>query len=139
MNLNFYLNTRLFFRTRSNLKCHISHNHTVKKKIEDKQIITRNDLIPQPEGVKEELVTTHEMEEMLDGSLVPEAKVSVSDNNTELIDIINSMLEKVEGVWTCKKCGKTDKLNNLCKVKRHIETHIEGMAHPCDFCGKTFR
>ena len=107
------------------------------------KIIPSNSFIAEPHEVKEEILTTseHEMKDILDGSIVTKATfASVSkQNDTELIEAINSMLENVDGIWTCKKCGKTDKINHLGKVKRHIETHIEGMAHPCDFCGKTFR
>ena len=114
-----------------------------KAKNKRKKIMTTNDLVPEPDVIKEEISPTSEydMKDIVNGSLVTDAKVSgsVQDDNTELIEIINSMLENVEGIWTCKKCGKTDKLNHSGKVKRHIETHIEGMAHPCDFCGKTFR
>ena len=70
-----------------------------------------------------------------------EAKVPVSfsDDNSELGKMINSMLTKIDGAWTCAKCGKTDKGNSSARVRRHIETHIEGMAHPCGFCGKILR
>ena len=38
--------------------------------------------------------------------------------------------------WTCKVCGKEDKLAN---IKDHIEAnHVEGISIPCDFCDKTF-
>ena len=77
----------------------------------------------------------------LEGSFVAEAQVSASYINdiSELDQIINSMLKKNYGIWTCTKCGKTDKGNMAGKVRRHIEIHIEGMEHPCVFCGKIFR
>ena len=70
-----------------------------------------------------------------------EAKMSVSfkDTNTELDVIINTMLQKINGIWKCTKCGFTDKRNLPFKVKRHIETHIDGIAHPCGHCGKVYR
>ena len=85
---------------------------------------------------------------LLDGSYMSEAKFSTSlkdsfksvffsEENTDLNYMVNSMLTKTDGLWTCTRCGKpnTDK----SKAKRHIETHIEGVSHPCGFCGKNLR
>ena len=76
---------------------------------------------------------------LTDGSYTTEAKMSASfrDENTELDEIINSMLKKIDGIWTCTKCRKTDK--HKTNATKHIETHIEGMSHPCGYCGKTCR
>ena len=76
---------------------------------------------------------------LLDGSYVSEAKLSTSfrEENTELNDMVNSMLTKTDGLWSCTKCGKTN--TDKSKAKRHIETHIEGVSHPCGFCGKNLR
>ena len=78
---------------------------------------------------------------VLDVNTVMVAKTSVSfkGENTELDGKINSMLKKINAVWTCTVCGKTDNNNRAYNVKKHIESHIEGLAHPCGHCGKTFR
>merc|ERR1712179_873129 len=54
--------------------------------------------------------------------------------NNELNLQINEMIEKNEGVWRCKICGKTSRSN----IRPHAETHIEGMSHACQICSKTF-
>ena len=46
------------------------------------------------------------------------------------------MIEKNEGVWRCKICGKTAPRNH--NIRNHAETHIEGMSHACHICSKTF-
>ena len=46
------------------------------------------------------------------------------------------MLEKNEGVWKCKVCGKIAKQN--CHIRIHAELHIEGMSYPCNLCNKIF-
>ena len=78
---------------------------------------------------------------LLDRNSVMDARTSVSfkDENTELDKKINSMLQKVNDIWTCTVCGKTDNNNRVYNIKKHIESHIEGLAHPCGHCGKTFR
>ena len=49
----------------------------------------------------------------------------------------NQHLEKLSpGLYQCKLCGKTMKKNT--DLKKHIETHIEGLSYPCKMCGKIF-
>ena len=78
---------------------------------------------------------------ILEGSPIFEAKtfVSFKNENSELDRNINTMLQKVNDVWSCIVCGKTDNNNRADNVRKHIETHIEGLAHPCGHCRKTFR
>ena len=75
-------------------------------------------------------------------SLLGEAEsrsgVSFRDGNTELDQQINSMMERLDGVWACKACGKRDRLKP--NIKKHIEgIHIQGSTHSCGFCAKNFR
>ena len=46
------------------------------------------------------------------------------------------MIEKNEGVWTCKVCGKTTASKG--NIRKHAEIHIEGMSFACHLCSKTF-
>ena len=66
----------------------------------------------------------------------------VNIENAEIDDLnknLNSMVEKINGIWTCKMCGKTNNINNKKDLRRHAETHIEGVSHPCNICGKSCR
>ena len=56
--------------------------------------------------------------------------------NSELDLQILKMIEKSDGVWKCKVCGKT-KFQKV-HMRHHAETHIEGMSHPCHICNKSF-
>ena len=58
-------------------------------------------------------------------------------DTTELDEKIKSMIAVVDGIFTCKVCGKTAKLKT--NLNNHIETHIEGLSFPCQQCGKTCR
>ena len=58
-------------------------------------------------------------------------------DNNELDETIKSMIEKHEDGWGCKSCGKSTKKKK--DLKKHIEVHIDGMKHPCNTCGKTYR
>jgi len=64
--------------------------------------------------------------------------MQVNVTNDELHDTIESMLEKVDGLWTCKMCGQTS--GHKATLKRHVECrHTVGSSHPCRFCDKIFR
>ena len=66
------------------------------------------------------------------------ATVLYQGNNLELDQKIDSMMERVEGTWRCKVCGKKDALKP--NIKKHIDgVHIDGYTHPCVYCAKNFR
>ena len=65
-------------------------------------------------------------------------KIKTAANIEQLDSTINSMIIKLDGIWTCTQCGKTDK--SKCNLGKHVEAkHIEGVPHPCNKCGKFFR
>ena len=47
---------------------------------------------------------------------------------------LEQMIEKSEGLWKCKVCGKTAKRQ---VIQNHAEIHISGISHSCQFCNKT--
>ena len=59
----------------------------------------------------------------------------VLDTNRKLGLQIERMIEKNEGLWRCKVCGKTSK--QKVQTQNHAETHIEGVSHVCHICSKT--
>ena len=62
---------------------------------------------------------------------------SVEDYKTK----VDSLLEgDTEGEYRCTVCGKTNNGEQAKKViRQHIETHLEGVSHPCDQCEKVTR
>ena len=65
-----------------------------------------------------------------------EKRISTTDE--QLGETIKSMMLKIDGVWTCTQCGKTN--NDLSNLRKHIEAkHIDGVSHSCDQCEKQFR
>ena len=68
----------------------------------------------------------------------PIAKFSLATNDkSDINSKVEEILTQNDRLLTCSVCGKTgtDKGN----MKRHAETHIDGMTYPCELCGKTFR
>ena len=66
-----------------------------------------------------------------------EGEATFKKVNVDLDTMISSMMEKIDGKWTCTKCGKTGK--DKYATTMHIEKHIDGMSHPCEHCGKIYR
>jgi len=65
------------------------------------------------------------------------------DSSTD--DVKNKVLEYLEkgenGQASCKLCGKVmaGSRNNAQNMKKHIETHLDGISFSCRKCGKQFR
>jgi len=65
---------------------------------------------------------------------VKENRLALNTNNQ--LDLqIEQMIEKNEGLWKCKVCGRT--AANKAHTRRHAETHIEGISIVCHICNKT--
>ena len=58
-------------------------------------------------------------------------------NGFEIDGKIDSMISKVDGIWSCNVCGKRTKGKN--DLKKHVETHLDGISLPCAYCGKSYR
>ena len=71
-------------------------------------------------------------------SSMVDANVPMTDK--ELDERIMTMMEKREGIWTCKVCGKTTNRNKKQQIKHHVEgVHMADGAHSCNQCGRIFK
>ena len=57
------------------------------------------------------------------------------DVTGELLNITEKLIEKVDGLWECKKCCKTFVLKS--RARSHTETHLKSITHTCRLCGNT--
>ena len=64
-----------------------------------------------------------------------ETNEEVIQINSELDLKIEQIIEKTDGVWKCKICAKTNLQNSY--MRRHAESHIEGISHACHICSKS--
>ena len=50
---------------------------------------------------------------------------------------VNDMIVKQNNFWKCTVCQF--KSMNRSHLKEHVETHIDGLEYPCNYCGKIMR
>ena len=66
---------------------------------------------------------------------------SIIMNSSDINEVNQKIEENMErtedGGYTCKFCGKWMKRSE--HIKKHVETHMEGLSFPCPTCGKIFR
>jgi len=60
-----------------------------------------------------------------------------TQEESEIKSKISEMLQKVYGNLECTVCGKVGR--DVRNMRRHAETHIDGLSYPCNICDKTFR
>ena len=71
--------------------------------------------------------------------------VALDTNMEDLRVKLDSMMERVddgEYKWRCTVCGKTTKGQTAIArqdMRRHIETHMEGLSYPCNRCDQVSR
>ena len=76
------------------------------------------------------------------------SNVLIAINGQDVDEINDKIIEYLEecsdGSFKCSLCGKTSGVNmhkSIQKqmIKRHIETHMDGLTYTCPFCQKTCR
>ena len=66
--------------------------------------------------------------------------VAADTSKEDLKEKLNSMMERADeggNKWKCTICGKTT--NDTRDMRRHIESHIEGLSYPCTQCNVVSR
>ena len=67
------------------------------------------------------------------------AKFEVGSMTSEEIQMkIKELYQKVDGTWRCLACDYANK-HHSGHIRRHIETHLDGLSYPCNMCNKEFR
>ena len=65
---------------------------------------------------------------------MPKSSSSIYEEAKKAVDDI---VMKTEDGWMCRTCNKTVKQSS--QIRKHAETHIDGLSFPCQLCGETFR
>ena len=73
-----------------------------------------------------------------------QSSLMLNENFTELnTEEINEKIEEYlvraeDGSYSCEVCGKAGVFKKS-DMKKHVETHMDGLSFPCQSCDKTFR
>ena len=65
--------------------------------------------------------------------------IDVASLNSDEIEVkMKELCKKIDGVWNCMACdckagGKSS------DIRKHVETHIDGLCYTCNICSKEFR
>ena len=60
-----------------------------------------------------------------------------TQEESDIREKVSEMLVKSDGNYVCTVCGKAGR--DTGNMKRHAETHIEGLTYNCTICDKTYR
>ena len=99
-----------------------TENHTISNQEIDNTLSKRTQ---NEDSYKQTLMSTE---------VTAKPKVHIAD---EILQMRETMFEKLEGLWTCKVCNFSSA--NSTHLREHVEKHIEGAEYPCDQCGKVMR
>ena len=64
---------------------------------------------------------------------------TLSDEDRDMLHkkVKELLISNDDGQFICTACNKSSKDSR--NMRRHIETHIEGLSYECNYCEKTFR
>ena len=66
------------------------------------------------------------------------AKFNAVSTTAEEIEMKKNMLyTKRDSIWRCLACAYTSLRGS--DIKKHVETHLDGLCYTCTFCNKDFR
>ena len=77
-----------------------------------------------------------------DSAMIIDGSSITSDRNAQLELEISMRMGKIRDssnycMWKCKVCGKIGRKKS--KLAMHVETHLTGFSHSCNYCSKTFK
>ena len=60
-----------------------------------------------------------------------------TSTHEETLKIIQQLTVETDGVWLCKKCGRSCPTKTT--LKSHLEKHFTGLSYDCSICAESFR
>ena len=83
-------------------------------------------------SLSEELEEVIDEEELCIKSGTKKFKMLYSD-----LEEIDKMVVKDGNTYKCGVCGRNSR--DRSNVRRHVETHVDGLAYPCEYCPKSLK
>merc|ERR1719154_600404 len=57
----------------------------------------------------------------------------------EIDNKMRELYERTDEGWRCLVCDHTSKGPTSSDIRRHVETHLEGLVYTCNLCSQSFR
>ena len=57
----------------------------------------------------------------------------------EIAKKMRELYERTDEGWRCLVCDHTSKGPTSSDIRRHVETHLEGLVYTCNLCSQSFR
>ena len=75
----------------------------------------------------------------LENSFSSSREVAINASNIDAKAAVDELVLKIENGYQCKACGKTSNKTSTSDIRRHAETHIEGLSFECPICQKSLK
>ena len=89
--------------------------------------VVDNDMVIRPRHYNRGLSSSNHVDKFDVGSMTAE---EIEMKKIELY-------QKIDGVWSCMACSYTTTRND--NMRKHVETHLDGLSYTCTLCNKEFR
>ena len=89
--------------------------------------VVDNDMVIRPRHYNRGLSSSNHVDKFDVGSMTAE---EIEMKKIELY-------QKIDGVWSCMACSYTTTRND--NMRKHVETHLDGLSYTCTLCNKDFR
>ena len=123
----------LIGQERVNQEVHIEN--IIDQKLKDQNICNIVDLYPPVKIDNSEEVKQYSYPASNDLTMMEVKSLTSEELKLKILELF----KKIDGLWTCLACDFTTKSKCNSNIKKHVETHIDGLSYSCNLCDNEYR